>query len=116
MKRIMMPLLLVALLLVMTACGGMNGDKKARTNNPRVGDVETPAQRSGNGGMQQENNTNHQEGSTMRGAADRAMEDTKETLDGSSWDEMVRNGRVRDRDGDLKDGENALHGRYGTVR
>ena len=32
----------------------------------------------------------------------------------NDWDGMVRNGRVRDTDGDLKDGENALYGHYGV--
>ena len=110
MKRIVLTLLLACMLLTTAACGGgMSGDEKARTNNPRIGDVETPGARSG------ESTLRKGEQDVRRGA-NNAMEDVKETLDGSSWDEMVRNGKVRDRDGDLKDGENALHGRYGATR
>ncbi len=109
MKRIVLTLLLTAMLLTAAACGGMNGDEKARTNNPRVSDVETPAARSGR-------STLHEGEQGVRHGTEKAMDDMKETLDGSSWDEMVRNGKVRDRDGDLKDGENAIHGRYEAIR
>ncbi len=110
MKRIVLTLLLALMLLTTAACGGgMSGDEKARTDNPRIGDVETPAQRSGESALRKGEQD-------VRRGTEKAMDDVKETLDGSGWDEMVRNGKVRDRDGDLKDGENALHGRYEAIR
>lgn len=107
MKRIVLTLLLAGMLTVMAACGGMNGEDMANAGN-RVDDVETPAQRSGRAAMGGEDRLDR--------TADDIMDDVEETLDGSDWDEMIRNGKVRDTDGDLKDGENALHGRYGDVR
>ncbi len=110
MKRIVLTLLLAGMLLTTAACGGgMTGDEKARTNNPRIGDVETPAERSGESALRRGEQD-------VRRGTDKAMEDVKETLEGSSWQEMIRNGKVRDTDGDLKDGENALHGKFEAVR
>lgn len=107
MKKTLLTLLLTALLLVTAGCGGsMSGEDKARTDNPRIGDVESPA---AHGGARQDE-------SALRRAAKDAARDVEETVKGSGWEEMRRNGRVRDTDGDLTDGENALHGRYGVIR
>lgn len=109
MKQILCSLLLMGLLLTAAGCGeSMDGDEKARTDNPRIGDVETPAERSAS------DDDADRSGDGLRRAVRDAADDVEETLDGSTWDEMLRNGRVRDTDGDLTDGENALHGRYGV--
>ena len=141
MKRMTTLLLSVLLILSLTACGrkndqvaqdnmagndntvtdqsggNRNTDNNAAADNnanmgsnyetPHIDGAETPAESSGKSAMRK--------GSDAVGrAAERAGEDVKETLDGESWDGMLRNGRVRDTDGKLKDGENALHGRYGV--
>lgn len=141
MKRMMTLLLSAVMLLSLTACGRKNNDvandnmagsdnavtgqndqnnttdnSAAADNNadmgsnyetPHIDGAETPAERSGRSMM-------NKDGRSITDAAKRAGEDMKETVRGESWDGMLRNGRVRDTDGKLKDGENALHGRYGV--
>lgn len=108
MKQTLIALLLTALLLMTAACGdSMSGEDKARTDNPRIGDVDSALEQGRDAAKRGE--------SDLRRAANDAARDVEETLDGSGWEEMLRNGRVRDTDGDLTDGENALHGRYGTA-
>ena len=109
MKRKVWTLFLgAAMLCTLAACGNnMTTDDATRDKTPYIDGVETPAERSGKSAME---NT----GRSVTDAAKRAGEDMKETAKGESWDDMLRNGRVRDTDGRLKDGENALHGRYGV--
>ena len=135
MKRITTLLLSVMLLLSLAACGrkddhatdeNMAGsgntvtdqnrpdgsadndaDMGSNYETPHIDGAETPAERSGRSMM-------NRDGRSVADAAKRAGEDMKETVRGESWDGMLRNARVRDTDGKLKDGENALHGRYGV--
>lgn len=135
MKRITTLLLSAVLLLSLTACGkksdhvadenmanngntvtDQNGHSGSADNSadmgsnyetPHIDGAQTPAERSGKSMMNKDERS-------VADAAKRASEDMKETVRGESWDGMLRNGRVRDTDGKLKDGENALHGRYGV--
>ena len=140
MKRMMTLLLSAALLFSLTACGrkndhvaennmaGSNGatdkndhygsvdDGTAADNDasmgsnyetPHIDGAETPAEQSGK-------STLRKDATAVMDSAKRAGEDVKETLQGEDWNAMLRNARVRDRDGKLKDGENALLGRYAT--
>ncbi len=135
MKRMTTLLLSAVMLLSLTACGRKNdnvaNDNMADSGNtvtdqngnggsadnsadmgsnyetPHIDGAETPAESSGKSMME---NT----GRSVTDAVKRAGEDMKETVRGESWDGMLRNARVRDTDGKLKDGENALHGRYGV--
>lgn len=137
MKRITTLLLSVMLLLSLAACGikddhatdeNMAGsgntvtdqnrpdgsadndaDMGSNYETPHIDGAETPAERSGRSMM-------NRDGRSVVDAAKRAGEDMKETVRGESWDGMLRNARVRDTDGKLKDGENALHGRYGVQK
>ena len=137
MKRITTLLLSAMLLLSLTACGrkddhvtdeNMAGsgstvtdqnrpdgsadndaDMGSNYETPHIDGAETPAERSGRSMM-------NRDGRSVADAAKRAGEDMKETVRGESWDGMLRNARVRDTDGKLKDGENALHGRYGVQK
>ena len=137
MKRMTTLLLSAVLLLSLSACGrkddyvandnmansgntvtDQNGHDGSADNNadigsnyetPHIDGAETPAERSGKSMM-------NRDGRSVADAAKRAGEDMKETVRGESWDGMLRNGRVRDTDGKLKDGENALHGRYGVQK
>ena len=142
MKRMTTLLLSAMLLLSLTACGrkddhvadeNMAGNGSAATDRddyyqstdngaadndadmgsnyetPHIDGAETPAERSGRSMM-------NRDGRSVADAAKRAGEDMKETVRGESWDGMLRNARVRDTDGRLKDGENALHGRYGVQK
>lgn len=137
MKRITTLLLSVMLLLSLAACGrkddhvtdeNMAGsgntvtdqnrpdgsadndaDMGSNYETPHIDGAETPAERSGRSMM-------NRDGRSVADAAKRAGEDMKETVRGESWDGMLRNARVRDTDGKLKDGENALHGRYGVQK
>ena len=137
MKRMTTLLLSAMLLLSLTACGrkdnhvadenmagsgntvtDQNGSGGSAANDadmgsnyetPHIDGAETPAERSGKSMMNKDKQS-------VADAAKRAGEDMKETVRGESWDGMLRNGRVRDTDGKLKDGENALHGRYGVKK
>lgn len=137
MKRMTTLLLSAVLLLSLSACGrkddyvandnmvnsgntvtDQNGHDGSADNNadigsnyetPHIDGAETPAERSGKSAMEKS-------GRSVTDAAKRAGEDMKETVKGESWNDMLRNGRVRDTDGKLKDGENALHGRYGVQK
>ena len=109
MKRIMLTLLLAGLLTTAAACGSMNAAGDVKDTTPYIDGVETPAERSGKSALEKS-------GNAVKRAANNAVEDTKKTLDGSSWQEMIRNGKVHDTDGDLKDGENALHGKNEAIR
>ena len=111
MKRKVWTLFLgAAILCSLAACGSaMTTDDATRDKTPYINGVETPAEKSGKSAMEKS-------GRTVEDAAKRAGEDMKETLKGESWKDMLRNGRVRDTDGKLKDGENALHGRYGVQK
>ncbi len=137
MKRMITLLLSAMLLLSLTACGrkdehvaddnmagsgstvtdqnesGGSADNSADMGSnyetPHIDGAETPAERSGRSMMNRDEQS-------VADAAKRAGEDMKETVRGESWDGMLRNGRVRDTDGKLKDGENALHGRYGVQK
>ena len=137
MKRITTLLLSVMLLLSLAACGRKDdhvtdentagsgstvtdqnrpdgsadndADMGSNYETPHIDGAETPAERSGRSMM-------NRDGRSVADAAKRAGEDMKETVRGESWDGMLRNARVRDTDGKLKDGENALHGRYGVQK
>ena len=143
MKRMMTLLLSAVMLLSLTACGRKNdnvaNDNMAGGNNtatdhsdhndsadsngtadnnadmgsnyetPHIDGAETPAEKSGRSVMERGSDV-------MTRAADDVREGVEDLSRGNSWDEMLRNGRVRDTDGKLKDGENALNGRYGVKK
>lgn len=75
---------------------------------PYIDGVETPAERSGKEKLEED-------GDMARRALEDAAKDAEDTS-GNDWDDMLRNAHVQDTDGDLTDGENALHGRYGVEK
>lgn len=110
MKRRMLTLLLTALAAVsLAACGGNRGDDGVKDATPYIDGVETPAERSGERALEDG-------GDRIQRATEDALRDARENTPSSDWEEMLRNGRVRDTDGDLKDGENALYGQYNGSR
>lgn len=143
MKRMMTLLLSAVMLLSLTACGRKNDnvaqdnmagsgntvtdqndhsddmDNSAAADNeadmgsnyetPHIDGAETPAEKSGRSVMEKGSDM-------MTRAADEVTDGVEDLARGNDWDDMLRNGRVRDTDGKLKDGENALNGRYGVKK
>lgn len=137
MKR-SLTLLLASLLLVfsLTACGG--DDKQQDTANQDGSAVTNSDNANGNGSSADNNGTNGNGSGTgsLAGDAGDAVTDgiddvtdgiddvgdaltggdsqngtankTRNTAGGVSYGQMLRNGRVHDRDGDLTDGENSV--------
>ncbi len=132
MKRFLSLMLCLCLILTLTACGekrgnnstgsGSSSDSSAGSNSGSTdgtmenGDAETRI-RMGSG-----NNIFGANDSSLRSQVYGAKNGSSNTAKGNSamsdanssnFSAMLRNGRVHDRDGDLTDGENALHGSYG---
>ena len=84
-----------------------DADMGSNYDTPHIDGAETPAEKSGKSAMRKS-------GDVMTRAADDVMDGMEDMTRGNDWDDMLRNGRVRDTDGKLKDGENALNGRYGV--
>ena len=131
MKRFLTLFLCLCLVLTLTACSGK--DKKPATNGNDNSSLTDNDSNSGSTDGTEDsknaetrvrigsgNNIFKDRDSTLRsqvygaknGSTARGNTTTKD-LGSSDFDAMLRNARVRDTDGDLTDGENALHGRYG---
>ena len=101
-----------------TVTGGDNGNSNGQSN---AGNGTANGQsNTGNGTEQSPNSPMHDSDGNVidetiddiTGAVENAGDaltgnDTHNTTGGVSYEQMLRNGRVHDRDGDLKDGENA---------
>ncbi|MGM9619517.1 MAG: hypothetical protein ACI3W8_06775 [Oscillospiraceae bacterium] len=113
MKRLMLTLLLTAVMAVsLAACGNNQSNAGLKDTTPYIDGVETPAERSGEQALEDGSDR-------IQRATDDVLQDAKENTPSSgssNWEEMLRNGQVRDTDGDLKDGENALYGEYNWNR
>lgn len=93
MKRLLVLSLLCAALLTLAACGAAGSDRYVDTS-PSIGEAESPA------AMGREN------AGAVAGSG--GTESSR-----ARFQRMLRDGLVRDTDGDLTDGENALYGVYG---
>lgn len=116
MKKCLSLLLLCALLLSLTACSRENS-AAGETNRPQTGTdggvmsggSDRPGDDTGATGNRTESWVENA-GDAMENGIDKAKDALEGTASqgGVSYDQMLNNARVHDRDGDLKDGENAL--------
>ena len=119
MKQCFRLFLCLCLLFLLTACG--TKDSSSSNSGSRDGtDTENSAGSTDSDKAENEARVRIGTGSNSFGVGDSALrselyssENGSTGKSSSTYERMLRNGRVRDTDGDLTDGENALRGVYG---
>ena len=110
MKKLLTVLVCLALALSLAACGSMGNGGTATDETLADGENGTVA-----GEQSMQRRVDEQVRTQMTG--DKKAVSGKETRDGltrGNFEKMLRDARVHDKDGDITDGENALHGVYGV--